>query len=155
MSQHNFFELRRELEFRCRQIVKLEQEIREKDDRLAEADLNHDRARETARQFQAEKDKYEQIIKDRVKKEIEKERENSRKTIDELTILNDKLHKEKDSLSVDKRVLDEKNAEIAFLHSKLREIAETQGMGESLKDLQKDRNFNEALRIELEKANSN
>ena len=37
---HSFFELRRELEFRCRQIVKLEQEIKEKDEKLLEADLN-------------------------------------------------------------------------------------------------------------------
>lgn len=155
MSQKEFFELTRELEFRRRQIVKLEQEMREKDERLMESELNYDKVREADRQFQTNKDRFEQTVMDRVQSALDAEKEKFRKLVDELTMQNKALLRDKEMLAIDVRVLDEKNAEIAFLHSKLREVADTHGMTESLKDLQKDRNLNEALRKELDSANHN
>ena len=155
MSQREIFELQRDLEFRRRQIVKLEQEIKERDERLLETELNHDKARETVRQFQTTKDHFEQTLSERVQKALDVERDKYRKLIEDLTVQNEKLKREKDTLSVDVRVIDEKNAEIAFLTSKLREVADTHGMSESLKDLQKDRNTNQSLHKELESANHN
>jgi calcium-binding protein CML len=153
MSQREMFELTRELEFRRRQIVKLEQELKDRDDRILDLELQQDRVREADRQFQATKENMEQTVMSRVKTAIDSEKERFRKLVDDLTQSNESLKRERESLLVDRKVLDDKNAEISFLTSKLKEIAEHSGMTESMKDFQKDRNLNEALRKELETAN--
>ena len=95
------------------------------------------------------KEGFDQTIIDRVKSAIEVEKEKYRKLVDQLASVNDTLRREKEFLLVDKNLIDEKNSELAFLHSKLREVAD------SLKDLQKDRKNTESIRKELEAANHN
>jgi hypothetical protein len=148
-------ELKKELEFRRRQIIKLEQELKDRDERLMHAELEADKFKQADRQFQKTKEGFDQTIMDRVKSAIEVEKDKYRKLVDELTSVNETLRREKESLLVDKNLIDEKNSEIAFLHSKLREVADNLGVAESLKDLQKDRNYTESIRKELEVANHN
>lgn len=155
MAQRELFELTRELEFRRRQIVKLEQELKNRDERIMDLELDYDKVREADRQFQATKEGFEQTMMGRVKTAIDGEKEKFRKLVEDLTTENNKLQLERTTFVNDRRALDEKNSEIAFLHGKLKELAETQGMGDTLKDLQKDKNLNDALKKELEIANHN
>lgn len=149
------FELTRELEFRRRQIVKLEQEVKNRDDRILDLELQQDRVQEADRQFQATKDNMEQTIMSRVKSAMDGEKDKFRKLVDDLSSKVESLTREKETLLIDKKLIEEKNAEIAFLHSKLKEVAEHSGATETLKDFHKDRNMNESLRKELDLANHN
>lgn len=147
------FELTRELEFRRRQIVKLEQELKNRDDRILDLELHQDRVQEADRQFQATKENMEQTVMSRVKSALDNEKDKYRKLVDDLTVKNESLCRERETLLIDKKLLEEKNAEIAFLHSKLKEVAEHNNATDTLKDFHKDRNMNESLRKELEIAN--
>ena len=149
------FELTRELEFRRRQIVKLEHELKDRDDRILDLELQQDRVREADRQFQATKANMEQTVMSQVKVALDSEKEKYRNLIDDLTQKNDSLKRERENLLIDRKLLDEKNSEISFLNSKLKEVAERAGAADTLKDYHKDRNMNESLRKELEEANHN
>lgn len=155
MSQRGVFQLTKDLEFQSRQIVKLEQELKNRDETISKYELQFDNFKQANRQFQKEKEKFDQTMVDTMKSAMDGEKDKYRKIMEDLDAENKKLRAETQKLTIEKSILDEKNSEIAFLHSKLKEIAENQGVGESLKDLQKDRNYTESLRRELEQANHN
>ena len=150
MSQSDLFKLQREVEARRRQVVVLEKEGKEKDQRVAELADELKRCQQESRQAHTTLDNLEGVIAERSQKAAAYEKDKYRRLLDELTAENEKLKTEVERAKLSQSSVADKNAEIEFLNNKLRDLSQVHGHGEPLKDLRKQRDDNLTIRKELE-----
>ncbi|CAG9327185.1 unnamed protein product [Blepharisma stoltei] len=151
MSQKEIMDLKKELEFRRRQIVKLEQELKIRDERIIELEHSNRKFEDENRQAHTTLVNFDKIVDDRAQKAAVLEKEKFRKLIDEVTAKNEELRRENDRLQIDQKLLKDKENEIEFLTSKLKEVAESQGNTDAFKDIRGEKKDNLALKREVEK----
>lgn len=151
MSQKEVMDLKKELEFRRRQIVKLEQELRDRDQRMIELEHLNRKYEEENRQAHQTLINLDKIVEERAQRAAEFEKEKYRKLVDDMQAKNEDLRRDIERLQIDKKLLNDKESEIDFLTSKLKEVAEGQGNKDAIKDIRAEKNDNLSLKREVEK----
>lgn len=144
-------EYKKELEFRRRQIVQLEAEIKEKNNHII--DLDHSLRTQEIENHQVKDTllNIESIIKEREAKAGEIEANKAKAQIDLLTTENTRLNFEIKNLQSDRQNIEEKNAEIDFYKRKVDELSVQYGLADANRDITLHRDQNLELKKELER----
>lgn len=144
-------DLKKELEFRRRQILQLEQEGKEKDQRLFELENQCRRFQEQSTHAETTLQNLDRIIEERTAKAAAMENQKYRNLVAELEKKNGEMTMALKAMEMDKKSLNERDSEVEFLRNRLKEMADNYGVGDAMRDIRIQRDENLSLRKEVER----
>ena len=151
MSQKELMDLKKELEFRRRQILQLEQEGKEKDQRLFELENQCRRYQEQSTHAETTLQNLDRIIEERTAKAAAMENQKYRNLVAELEKKNGEMAMALKAMDMDKKSLNERDSEVEFLRNRLKEMADNYGVGDAMRDIRIQRDENLSQRKEVER----
>ena len=144
-------DLKKELEFRRRQILQLEQEGKEKDQRLFELENQCRRYQEQSTHAETTLQNLDRIIEERTAKAAAMENQKYRNLVAELEKKNGEMAMALKAMDMDKKSLNERDSEVEFLRNRLKEMADNYGVGDAMRDIRIQRDENLSQRKEVER----
>lgn len=144
-------DLKKELEFRRRQILQLEQEGKEKDQRLFELENQCRRYQDQSTHAETTLQNLDRIIEERTAKAAAMENQKYRNLVAELEKKNGEMAMALKAMEMDKKSLNERDSEVEFLRNRLKEMADNYGVGDAMRDIRIQRDENLSQRKEVER----